>query len=101
MNIVKHIKEILGILVIVGGFSVWAINYHDKFVTRSEKSLTDLDTNISNARILVTIYELHGVSKLNDEQTRIYKSAVTQLTDLKTFRITLTTTSKQNGNKTN
>ena len=97
MNMFKHIKEILGVLAILVTFGVWAVNYHEKFVTKidgeaykvrvnREKSLKELDANIRSTTILVTMFELHGVSKLNEKQTANYNRENSRLISLQSQR---------------
>ena len=97
MNTVKYIKEILGVLAILTTFTVWAINYHDKFVTvedaeaykekiQNGETLSKLDTNISIATILVTIYELHGLEKLNAKDRAVYDRENARLINLQAQR---------------
>ena len=71
-----------GILVILCGFGLWVFNYHLTLVTKTEKSLSDLDTKIASVEILVTIYELHGLELLSAKETEDYKRVNSRLISL-------------------
>ena len=51
-------------------------------VTKHEKSLSDLDYKIANTLILTTLYELHGLSELNELERVKYDRANTRLVAL-------------------
>lgn len=111
---IQKAAGVAGILMTLGlgTFSGWMFNYHDKFSIKadlteykenvknetilyrkkiqSEKSLTDLDDKIANTVILVTMYELHGLSKLSAEQTATYNRSNARLISLQTRRDSLT-----------
>ncbi len=52
-------------------------------VTKNEKALSDLDSKIANTVILTTLYELHGLTELNELERVKYDRANTRLVALR------------------
>jgi len=55
-------------------------------VTKTAKAVSDLDGIIANTIILTTIYELHGLTELDELERIKYDRANTQLVSLKAQR---------------
>lgn len=95
----KTVVTIAGMLMTLGlgTFSGWLYNYHDKFVLledaeeykKREKlkdSLKSLDDSKEHTFILITMFELKGLSNLTEEQRAVYDRTNARLISLQAKR---------------
>ena len=96
MKIDLHkMTTLLGVFLPLWGGAAFLWTYNDSLakkidlldvktlVTKHEKSLSDLDSKIANTTILTTLYELHGLTELDELERVKYDRANTRLIALK------------------
>jgi hypothetical protein len=71
------------------GLSVWVYDYHQNFVTQEQVSIDRLNDRLSNSRVLVTMYELKGITKLTEMQKAQYQRENDTLKALRTKKAEL------------
>jgi len=102
MNIQK-IGAVIGIMAALGLVPLinWIWDYHDKFVTvevtekekekeKRKESLKNLDNSKEHVKTRITIFQLHGLANLTDEQREDYNRVSARLISLQARRDAIT-----------
>lgn len=95
----KTIIAVAGLMMTLGfgTFSGWIYTYHERFVTIEDNdehkereklkyALKSLDDSKEHTFILITMFELKGLSNLNDEQRAVYNRTNARLISLQAKR---------------
>ena len=96
---VKTVATIAGLLMTLGlgTFSGWIYNYHDKFVVledhnkyikleKQKDAIKSLDASKEHTFIIITMFELKGLSNLTEEQRAVYDRTNARLISLQAKR---------------